>query len=212
MQVFFTGVQAVPVLSLIALLVGIVITVESATALPLVGASNLMGRILVVVVIRELGPLLTAFVVISRSGTAIAAELASMVVHDEVAALRVMGISLYRVIIIPRVIGALISVVCLTIYFAAVAVVAGYLAAYTIVSLPLEDFTGNLFAAIAFKDMVVSFAKSAGFGVILSLVSCYYGLSVKLSPTEIPQMVTRATMASLVWCFTYASLLTVVSF
>jgi phospholipid/cholesterol/gamma-HCH transport system permease protein len=171
-----------------------------------------MGRILVVVVIRELGPLLTAFVVISRSGTAIAAELASMVVHDEIAALRVMDISPYRIIIIPRLTGAIVSVVCLTIYFVAVAIASGYVAGYMLVSLPLDDFARNLLASVTAKDLLVSFAKSIGFGAIISLISCYYGLSAKVSPTEIPQMVTRATMSSLVWCFLYASLLTIVSF
>lgn len=212
MQVFFTGVQAVPVLTLIAVLLGIVVIVESATALPLIGASSMMGRIFVVVILRELGPLLTAFIVISRSGTAMAAELASMVVHDEIAALRVMEISPYRYIMVPRLVGAVIASVCLTIYFVGVAVGSGYLAGYYIESLPLEDFAQNLFAAITAKDLVVALLKSVGFGVIISMVSCYHGLSAKLSPTEIPQVVTRATMASLVWCFAYASFMTVISF
>ncbi len=212
MQIYFTGVQAVPMLTLIAVLLGIVVIVEAATALPLIGASGLMGRIFVVVILRELGPLLTAFIVISRSGTAVAAELASMVVHDEIAALKVMDISPYHVIVVPRLVGAVISVVCLTIYFTGVAVASGYMAGFYFASLPLEDFTHNLLAAITGKDLIVVFAKSVGFGMIISLVSCYHGLSVTGSPTEIPQVVTRATIASLVWCFLYASLLTVVSF
>ena len=212
MQIFFTGLQAVPMLSLIAVLLGIVVIVESVTTLSLLGASNYMGRIFVIVVLRELGPMLTAFIIISRSGTAIAAELASMVVHDEIAALKVMDISVPRVIIAPRLIGAMVSTVCLTIYFVAVAVFSGYVVAYYFTSLSLDNFTQNLFDAIQVKDILVACAKSVGFGMIVSLVCCYHGLSVKLSPTEIPQVVTRATVASLVWCFVYASFLTVVSF
>jgi phospholipid/cholesterol/gamma-HCH transport system permease protein len=212
MQIYFTGVQSVPVLSLIAVLWGIVVIVESATTLPALGAMNLMGRIFVVVVLRELGPLLTAFVIISRSGTAITAELASMVVHDEIAALKVMDIDVPRVIIAPRLVGAIVAAVCLTIYFVAVAVSSGYVVAYWFTGLPLDNFVQNLFDAISAKDLLVSLAKSVGFGMIVSLLSCYHGLSVRFSPTEIPQVVTRATVASLVWCFVYGSFLTVVSF
>jgi len=211
-QVYFTGVQAVPMLSLIAVLLGIVVIANLAMFLPRFGASEYMGRILVVVILREFGPLLTAIVIISRSGTAIAAELASMVVNDEIAALKVMEISVPRVIIAPRLVGAIVSCACLTVYFVAVAVTSGFVAANCLTSLRLDSFVQNLGSSIEGKDLVISLAKSVGFGMIVSLLSCHHGLLVRLSATEIPQAVTRATVASVVWCFIYGTFLTVISF
>ena len=210
-QIYFTGVQALPMLSLIAVLLGIVAVVNLAMFLPRFGAGGYMGRILIIVILREFGPLLTAIILITRSGTAIAADLASMSVNDEIAALKVMDISVPRVIIAPRLIGAIVSCACLTVCFVAVAITSGFIAANCFTSLPLDAFAQNLVASIEGKDLVVSLAKSVGFGMIVALLSCHYGLLVKQSPTEIPQAVTRATVASVVWCFIYAALLTVIS-
>ena len=91
-QILFTGVDALPVTSVIALLLGIIIVTQAGTQLPRLGAGGLVGSIIVVTVIRELGPLITAFIVVGRSGTAIATELGNMSVTREVVALRLMGI------------------------------------------------------------------------------------------------------------------------
>src|SRR5215217_1705358 len=91
-QILFTGVDALPVVSVIALLLGIIVISQAATQLPKVGAGDMLGNIVVVVLIRELGPLLTAFVIVARSGTAITTELGNMRVGQEVTALEIMGI------------------------------------------------------------------------------------------------------------------------
>ena len=112
-QILFTGVDALPVVSAIALMIGLIIITQAGTQLPKVGAGDMVGNIIVVVVIRELGPLLTAFIVVGRSGTAITTELGNMKVGQEVTALELMGISVARFIVMPRLVGMILAMICL---------------------------------------------------------------------------------------------------
>ena len=147
-QILFTGVDALPVTSVIALLLGIIIITQAGTQLPRLGAGGLVGSIIVVSVIRELGPLLTAFVVMGRSGTAIATELGNMSVTREIVALRLMGIPLSRFVIMPRMVGMIVSMICLTFYFDMVAIVGGYVVAKVQLTVPFYAFVEGVIAAL----------------------------------------------------------------
>ncbi|HTP58659.1 MAG TPA: ABC transporter permease, partial [Spirochaetia bacterium] len=103
LQILFTGVEALSVVSLIALSIGAVIIIEGGTILPRFGQTSLMYSILIVVITRELGPILTAFIIIARSGTAIATELGNMVVSHEVEAYVSVGINPISYLVVPRV-------------------------------------------------------------------------------------------------------------
>ena len=126
MQILFTGFEAVTLVSIMGLLVGATLIIQTRLVMPGSGG-ELLGKILVTVVLRELAPLTTAVIVSSRSGTAIATELGNMKANSEVAALSAMGIDPPRFIVLPRLIGAAVSVIILMIYFSAVAIVGGYL-------------------------------------------------------------------------------------
>ncbi|MEW6356294.1 MAG: ABC transporter permease [Planctomycetota bacterium] len=200
-QVYFTGVQALPMLSILAASIGIATTLGALVSLPAIGAAEYLGITIVLVVIRELAPIVTAVIVIARSGTAMASELASMSIEDEINAMKAMKINHIRLVVLPRLFGGIVSVLCLTGYFACVAILAGYAAASLTMDYPMETFLVEVVAAIRPSDIIVSFLKGAVFGAIVPLFSCYYGLSAEYSSTQIPQMTTRATISSLVWCF-----------
>jgi len=137
-QILFTGVDALPVVSGIALMIGIIIITQAGTQLPKLGAGGLVGNIIVVVVIRELGPLLTAFIVVGRSGTAITTELGNMRVAREVVALELMGIRVTRFIVMPRMVGMVLSLIALTLYFDVVSVVGGFFVARIVLTVPFD--------------------------------------------------------------------------
>ncbi len=199
-QILFTGVDALPVTTVIALLLGIIIVTQAGTQLPRLGAGGLVGSIIVVTVVRELGPLLTAFIVVGRSGAAIATELGNMSVTREVVALRLMGIPLSRFVIMPRMVGMVLSMICLTLYFDVVAVLGGYLVANAHLTIPFYAFLEGVIKALSSTDVALTALKGLLFGSAVAAVCCHHGLAVRSSFTEVPQQTTRAMINSFVLC------------
>lgn len=200
-QILFTGVEALRVVAVIALLLGAAVIIESFTQLPRVGGESIIGNILVVVVVRELGPILTAFIVIGRSGTAISTEIGYMMVNHEIQALEMMGINPVRFVVLPRLVGVAAAIFCLSFFFNIVALFGGYLAARFIVHYPFARFIADVSGALGFWDVAVSGIKCLLFGLIVALICCYRGFSVRFSFTEIPQVTTRAVVLSIYACF-----------
>jgi len=200
-QIKFTGLDALPFTMMIALILGSLVIIQAIPQLSLLGASEMIGNILVIAVIRELGPLLTAIVVIARSGTAISAELGNSVVLREIEALEAMGINPFHYTIVPRIIASVVSVFCLTIYFDITAIFGGYLIASTRLVLPFQSFINNVIGALTPYDIYLSIAKSLLFGFLIAIVCCYYGLKVHRSPTEVPQAVTKGVITALFLVF-----------
>ncbi len=199
-QVLFTGVDALPVVGAIALLVGLIIILQAGTTLPKVGAGELLANIIVLTVVRELGPLLTAFIVVWRSGTAICTELGNMRVGQEIAALEAMGISLIRFLITPRLVGAIVAMICLTVYFDLMAIVGGFLLAKVNLNIPTAAYLGEIGKSLSIADILITVIKSVLFGVTIAVLCCHHGLSVVAATTEVPQQTTRAMLNTVTVC------------
>jgi phospholipid/cholesterol/gamma-HCH transport system permease protein len=211
-QILFTGVDALPVVSAIALMIGLIIITQAGTQLPKVGAGSQVGTIIVVVVIRELGPLLTAFIVVGRSGTAITTELGNMKVGQEVTALELMGISVARFIVMPRVAGMILAMICLTLYFDAVAVLGGFIIAKVKLTVPFMQFAHAVTQSLSLTDVIVTAAKGMVFGTAVAAICSHHGLSVRSSYTEVPQQTTRAMINSVTVCLVLDILITVAAY
>jgi phospholipid/cholesterol/gamma-HCH transport system permease protein len=211
-QILFTGVDALPVVSAIALMIGLIIITQAGTQLPKVGAGDMVGNIIVVVVIRELGPLLTAFIVVGRSGTAITTELGNMKVGQEVTALELMGISVARFIVMPRLVGMILAMICLTLYFDAVAVLGGFVVAKAKLTVPFEQFAHAITQSLSLIDVFVTATKGALFGTAVAAICCHHGLSVQSSYTEVPQQTTRAMINSVTICLVLDIFVTVAAY
>ena len=205
-QVYFTGLQASGIIVTIAVLLGTVIITQ---VVSLVGTNgSLTGKILVWVVMRELAPLLTAIIVIARSGTAIAAELGSMKINGEIDSIEMLGIPAERYLILPRILGVTISVVILTCYFVLAACLASFLIASVVWHIPYQQFVQGIMLSLGATEVIVLFVKSLAFGLFISATCCSYGLSVGRSATEIPQVATKAVMTSLFVLFFLDGLIT----
>lgn len=209
-QIYFTGIESLKTVSIIACLVGIVIITQAMNIAGLNAA--LTGKILIWMVVRELGPLLTAVIVIARSGTAIAAELGSMNINGEMDSLKVMGISPLNYLIVPRVMGLTASMFTLTVYFQIVCVIGGLFVSSVIMGTPFLQHAQTMFGALNVFEVGISVLKSVAFGLVISAVSCYWGLGVKSSITEIPQATTMAVMQSLFSVFIFDGLITIISY
>jgi len=207
-QILFTGFEALGLIAFIAFAVGGIIIIEGNVMLPDFGRSKLLYSILVVVLVRELGGLLTTFIITARSGTAIAAELGNMVVNHEVESLVSFGISPVLYLVVPRVLGVVLSVVALTIYFNAAALAGSWFLAHLFTPLPIADYLDNLFNTISMRDILSSFVKSFVFGFVVAVVSSYQGLQVQFASTEVPQRTIKGVVLSLTWVLIFDIIIT----
>jgi phospholipid/cholesterol/gamma-HCH transport system permease protein len=205
-QVMFTGVQALSLVSAIGLLIGASIIIQTNMMMPADG--ELIGRVLVAVVLRELAPLITAIVVAGRSGTAIATELGNMKVNSEVLALSSLGIDPLRYVVLPRMVGCVVSVVALMIYFSIVSLSAAFAIGIVASGASLSSFQQGVAGSVMPHDLALFFAKGLGLGTIVGWLSCHFGLQVNSSPTEVPQQASRAVVMSLLGCVVYNTALT----
>ena len=205
-QVMFTGVQALSLVSAIGELIGASIIIQTNMMMPADG--ELIGRVLVAVVLRELAPLITAIFVAGRSGTAIATELGNMKVNSEVLALSSLGIDPLRYVVLPRMVGCVVSVVALMIYFSIVSLSAAFAIGIVASGASLSSFQQGVAGSVMPHDLALFFAKGLGLGTIVGWLSCHFGLQVNSSPTEVPQQASRAVVMSLLGCVVYNTALT----
>lgn len=199
-QIYFTGFESAKVIIVIALSIGTIIIAQS---ILLVGSGNasITAKALIWIVIREIGPLLTALIVIARSGAAISTELGSMKINGEIDTLVGLGISPISYLVLPRIISGILSVFALTIYFETAAIMGGFLVASIGWHLPAEQFFQGLYNTLTVQQLVISGVKSSLFGLIITITACQQGLSVGRSATMIPQAATRAVMSSILMVF-----------
>lgn len=208
-QIFFTGYNALTIISVISLSLGVVIIIQAVTVLSKLGAVDMIGQILNIVILRELGPILTAIIIIGRSGTAIATEIGNMKVSHEIEAIESMGIDPLKFIVFPRIIGGMIAMTCLTIYFSAIGIFGGMLIACVILKIPFVRFTQIIFSNMVISDLLISFLKSVVFGGIIATIAVYHGFKIQMSSTEVPQAVTKSVVNSLIYIFIFNGIVTV---
>lgn len=209
-QLYFTGFEAWKIIVLVALVLGTVIVSQ---VVGLVGNTNgsIIGKILVWVVFRELGPLLTAMIVIARSGTAMAAELGTMKINGELETHELLGIPFERYLLLPRIVGVSAAVAVLTVYFVLTAFVGGFLIASLGHHIPYVPFVQGIIASLGAQDIAALAIKTLSFGLAIPIICCHAGLSVGTSATEIPQAATRAVIISLLTVVLLDGLITFVA-
>jgi phospholipid/cholesterol/gamma-HCH transport system permease protein len=210
LQILFTGVEALSIVSLIALSIGAVIIVEGGTILPRFGQTSLLYSILIVVITRELGPILTAFILTARSGTAIATELGNMVVSHEIEAYISVGINPVAYLVVPRVLGVTISMMALTIYFNFFGLFGSFLVSQLVKPVPFLEYFRALLRAFQLRDILSTVVKSFVFGIIVSVVATFQGFKVSASVTEIPRAAIRAVGQGFVLCFLADAVITLI--
>lgn len=208
-QVIFTGIDALPAVLLLATAVGAAITAPLILWLGTLGAQDSVAGMLTGFVGLELAPLLTAVIVIGRTGSAITVDLGNMQLRREVEGLALLGIDVQDLFVAPRLVGVAVSQLALAVFFALFSVVTG-----VFFSAIAESFSqlGYLLAApLALDpgDLVTFTLKNLLFGVIIGGAACYHGLLVRRSPTELPQQTQRSIINTMVVIFLLDGLIAV---
>jgi len=195
------GLWLLPMFSFVAAALGLVVIGQTVSWLTRVGAINFLGTVMVVVVVRELGPLVTALLVLARVGTANVIELGTARARGEVEALEALGIDPVHYLVVPRVLGMALSVFSLTVYLILGALFSGYLWAF-IQDVPLRpgDYLSQLAAALGGLDFVLLAVKTFSFGSVIALVTCYHGLAQPLRLEEVSRATVAAVAQSVIIC------------
>jgi len=209
-QVLFTGIDAFTIVSLTALIVGVLIIIQGNTIFINLGNSSIIFTVLVSVVTRELGTFIPALIIVARSGTAITTELGNMVVNNEINALTSMGISPIGYLVVPRIAGVVLSVFPLSIYFNVIALLAAGAVYQIFFDVIFFDFFLNLAAEIQLTDILIILIKSVGFGYIIALLACYHGLKVNTASTEVPQQTSKAVVHAIASVIIFDIVITVI--
>jgi len=195
------AVRLLPLVLLMSIALGLVVIGQSVSLLTQVGAQKWLGTVMVAAVVRELGPLLTAMLVLARSGTANVIELGTARALGEVESLEVMGVDPIHYLVVPRVIGLSLGIFALTVYLILGAVVSGYVWGF-LQDVPMSpgEYFQQLASALMAWDFVLLVGKALSFGAIIGIVTSYHGLAQPLRLEEVSQATVRAVGQSMVLC------------
>ena len=196
-----SGVALLPMFLFIAAALGFLVIGQTVSALARVGATDYLGSTMVIVVVRELGPLLTAMLVLARVGTAHVIELGTARAMGEVEALEALGIDPVHYLIVPRVWGIMVGIFSLTVYSIIGALASGYLWAF-LQDVPLTpgEYFKQLAEALSWMDFALLALKTLGFGFFIAIVTCYHGLAQPLRLEEVSRVAVRAVSQSVIVC------------
>ncbi|HEY1656146.1 MAG TPA: ABC transporter permease [Candidatus Tumulicola sp.] len=200
-QCFLLGVGSLVIVLLTSLFTGMVISLESAQQAVQYGVGTLVGGAVAYASVRELGPMLTAVVVAGRVGAAIAAEIGSMVVTEQIDALRSMGLEPSRFLVVPRLLAMLIMLPLLTIFADVVSIVGGMWVAQTYAHISAETFLSSARQTIDFEDVLKGLLKTLVFALIIAMVGAYQGLRTRGGAAGVGQSTTGSVVLSIILIF-----------
>lgn len=191
------GADALPIVSLIAFLLGLILAFQAAIALRQFGAQVFVANLVGLSLLRELAPLMTAILLAGRSGAAFAAEIGTMRVNEEVDALVTMGLDPMRFLVVPRLLAALAMAPLLTLYADFIGLLGGALVMLTY-EIPYSVYMRETFDFVSMSDFFGGLAKSFVFGAIVAAVGCLRGLQTRSGPAAVGESTTRAVVTALV--------------
>jgi phospholipid/cholesterol/gamma-HCH transport system permease protein len=200
-QCYLLGVQSLIIVLLTSLFTGAVISLESAQQAVQYGVGSLVGGAVAYASVRELGPMLTAVVVAGRVGAAIAAEIGSMVVTEQIEALRSMGLEPSRFLVVPRLLAMLIMLPLLTIFADVVSILGGMWIAQTYAHISVDTFLSSARQTIGFDDVLKGLIKSVVFACIIAMVGAYQGLKTRGGAAGVGVSTTGAVVLSIILIF-----------
>lgn len=196
-----SGSALMPLFFFVALALGFLVVGQTVSALAKVGATDYLGSTMVIVVVRELGPLLTAMLVLARVGTANVIELGTARALGEVEALEALDIDPVHYLIVPRVIGMALGIFSLTIYLILGTLASGWVFAFAQdVPLAPGDYVRQIAGALNWLDFALLALKTMTFGFFIAIVTCYHGLAQPLRLEEVSRVAVRAVTQGVVVC------------
>ncbi|MCM8792585.1 MAG: ABC transporter permease [Candidatus Omnitrophica bacterium] len=191
------GYKSLPIVSLLALFIGVILALQTAVLMQRLGSEMYIASIVALSVVRELGPVITALIVAGRAGAAMTAEIGSMIITEQVDALRTLAVNPLQYLVVPRFLASMLMLPILTIYANVIGIVGGYLICVYKLYISSNMYISITLEALKFKDIFTGLVKSLFFGMIIALVSCFYAFKTEGGA----EGVGRATRSSVVVSF-----------
>jgi phospholipid/cholesterol/gamma-HCH transport system permease protein len=206
------GVEAIPIVALIAALMGVILALNAAGQLRIYGAEKYTANLVGIALTRELAPVITAILVAGRSGSAIAAELATMKVSDEIDALEVMGINPRAFLLVPKLLAVTVGIPVLVVLASLVGIGGGFIVAVFGLDLPFALYWEQTVQALHVRDLALGALKALCFGSLVGLTGCTYGMRVTGGATGVGRATTTAVVVSYVLVIVANALFTLLFF
>lgn len=173
------GWQTLPIIIIMSFFVGMVLALQTGYQLMMFGLTDLLGSIVFLSLLKELAPVQAAVLMLAKVGTSITAELGSMKVSEEIEAINIMGIDVTNYLIVPRFWACVISTIMLVIYTNIIGLLGGALVAVNYVGISFSDYIDSAFLYVRIIDITGNLIKAVIFGVLVGIISCYYGTNVE---------------------------------
>jgi phospholipid/cholesterol/gamma-HCH transport system permease protein len=196
-QISDTGIDALPIIALMAVMIGIVIAYQSVVQLRAYGGENFTINLVAVSVLREMGVLITAIMVAGRSGSAFTAEIGVMKAREEIDALRTMGLDPMQMLVVPRIIGLVITLPLLTFFADAMGLFGGAMVTDWLLNVSPSQFFVRVHEAATSNDFLVGILKAPVFAAIIATIGCMHGMRVEGSAESVGRETTRAVVKSI---------------
>lgn len=192
-----TGLKALPIVGLLSFLIGMVMAYQGASQLQKFGAEIFVVDLIGISVLRELGVLLTAILIAGRSGSAFTAQIGTMKVNEEIAAMRTLGLDPVVVLVLPRMFALMLTLPVLTFFADVMGLCGGALMAWNTLGISPDLFFHRLHDAVALRTFTVGIVKAPVFAALIALVGCYEGLRVKRDAESVGRLTTRSVVQSI---------------
>lgn len=203
------GPNALPIVSLISFLVGLILAYMGAAQLALFGAEIYIADLVGIGMVREVGALMTAVILAGRSGAAYAAEIGTMQVNEEIDALRTLGISPIEFLVLPRLLALVMMIPLLTLYANLVGILAGMTVASTIFDISAFEYYVQTLRILDINHILVGLSKALVYGICIAVAGCLRGIQCGRSAAAVGQATTSAVVTSIVFIVISASVLTI---
>jgi len=197
-QVVRVGVRSVFIISLVAAAVGFILGLQMAPPLDELGQIELVPNIIAVAILRELGPLIAAIVMTGYAGAAIAAEIGTMVVGEEIEALQAHALNPVRFLVVPRLIAVVVSMTLLAVISSAIGIAAGMAMGVWVLGIPPSTYIDNSIQQVDTTDFFTGLTKAAVFGLLIAIIACNNGLRVTGGAAGVGAATTQTVVRSIV--------------
>ncbi len=195
-QMYITGIKSLGVITVVGMFTGMILALQTGLELRRFGLQNNIGTAVAVVMMREMGPFMTALIIAASVGSAIAAQLGTMTVSEEVAALEIMSISPIRFLVMPRLAALIMMMPILTIYTNTLGLLGGAVVGATQLQVSFAAYFDNAKIFAENKDMLVGLLKSIVFGIVIATVACHQGFSATEGAVGVGQATRRTVIIS----------------
>ncbi|MGM9572293.1 MAG: MlaE family ABC transporter permease [bacterium] len=200
-QLAEVGIASIPIALLIALFAGFVIGLQLALQFQRFGALSVLGGLVALTFVRELGPVLTGVVVAGRVGSAFTAEIGSMKVTEQLDALRAMAVDPLAYLMVPRLLACLVMLPILVTFADIVGTLSGYLMSAACTDLTFTAYIDSIKLLLTTHDIVSGFIKALFFGLIIVLIGCYQGFAVRGGASGVGRATTQSVVVSIIFIF-----------